>query len=473
MATIDIFTIFVCVKTTHKMKLLIEHSSEIELKRNKSTAITINPNKEVAFALLKLQFNTKNKKDLDGITFDLRIEYNFYGESRFKFDDNNTYEFNEDLSFTKPIHQPDLISAISVRFNIPANANTDAVITTTFQLFKGFPEPINFDDEKDLELLKFIKTTNVLDYGNLLRQYDGEALLRYAKTYQNYTETNNLEVLRKNLFDYYILRQATTLVGMGRLNSDTLVNELEPFLYGYSFVREANEEHFSNPRPDWQMLKQNLLIEIQGNYDRYSRFDRYIEKRKTDSEKWENDLLLFDQFRNISKTYVERLVAVFRELADKETIFKLIQVNISDWHFDNSLKNTEVLTINLKLIPGYEEVSKMCDSTIKFSISNNLINYCIEFFEEVIKHTSEPEKFNITDRAKQIVYSNRIASLPDWKNAGYEYRDGLVCRPELERNKLEGKAFYLVKQAISYIYSPYSASDGFNQINKESEQTKK
>ena len=54
MATIDIFTIFVCVKTTHKMKLLIEHSSEIELNRNKSTAITINPNKEVAFALLNL-----------------------------------------------------------------------------------------------------------------------------------------------------------------------------------------------------------------------------------------------------------------------------------------------------------------------------------------------------------------------------------------------------------------------------------
>lgn len=455
------------------MKLIIDHKKDIELKPNKNIIITITPNKEVAFSLLKLKFNTANKKDLEGVTFNLIIEYDFWGECRLNFRDVKTIPFNDDLSFNQALYQPELLRKIRISFNIPPAANNEAVITTILQIYDGFLEPINFDDEKDDELLKLIETTNVLDYGNLIRQYDSETLLRYARTYQNYIETNNLEVLRKNLFDYYILRQAIVLVGMGRLKNNTLINEFGSFSEGYCIVREANEEQLLNPKPDWQMLKQNLLNEIQGNCERYYQLNEYFAKRKSDSEKWENANLLLEQFRTISKTYVDRLVAICHEVADKEAIFKFIQINISDWHFENSLKNTEVLTINLKLIPGYEEVSKMCDSTIKFSISKNLINHCIEYYEQVVKHTSEPEKFNITDRAKQIVYTNRIASLPDWKNAGYEFRDGILCRPELERSKLEEKAFSLIKTAILNSYSPHYMRTGFYQINKESEQTKK
>jgi hypothetical protein len=472
-ATIDIFTTFVCVKTTHKMKLLFEHTAVEELKKNNSISIGMNLNKEMYFGLLKIKFNTDNKKNLEGVTFNLRIEYNFWGESRFRFIDYNKYEFTDDLSFTQPFYQPELLSKITINLNLPVGANADGVVSVAYQYYDGFPELIQFDVTKDGELIKLIESNDVLEYGNLIRQYDGESLLRYKKTYQNYIETNNLNVLKKNLFDYYIVTQATILVGMGRLKNNTLVNELEPFLEGYSIVKEANQEHLSNPRPDWEMLKITLKEYIGTSYSVYYRFNNYITKLKSDSEKWGNYLLLFDQFRVISKTHVDRLVAVIRELAEKEAVFKLIQINISDWYFDSSFNNNEVLTINLKLIPGYEEASDVIDSTIKFSISSNLINYCIEYNEEICQHTSYPEKFIVTERPAQIVYTNRIASLPDWKNAGYEFKNGLVCRPELERNKLEEKAYSLIKKAILNEYFPNTGNIGFYKINKESDQTKK
>lgn len=456
------------------MKLVIDSRIETELMPKKGVSIKITPNKEVSFALLKLKFDTENKKDLEGFTFNLIIEYDVWGESRFRFRDvNHNVSFNDDLTFTKPLYQPELISSISVRFNIPPGANSEAIIATTFQIYEGFPEPTSFDATRDEELIKQIPSNDVLDYGNLIRQYDSEALLRYAKTYQNYTETNKIQVLKKNLFDYCILRQAVVLVGMGRLNSDSLINEFGPFIEGYSIVKEANEEYINNPRPDWQMLKINLLDDIDHIFRLFDQFNNIIAKHQTDKNKWESEILPLEQFWKISKTYVNRLVEVFRELAAKEAIFELIQINISDWHFENSSKNTEVLTINLRLIPGYEIATDMINSTIKFSISKNVFSDITEYYEQVIKHTSFPDKFNITDRAKQIVYSNRIASLPDWKNVGYEYRDGIIGRPEWEKNKLEEKAFFLIKQAILNCYAPSILRFGFKLITKESEKLNK